>query len=194
MRNVVLSMVTSLDGYVEGENGDISWHVWDGQMQDYMTDFLESVDTLLYGRVAYELMLEHWPAAENDASLSESDRTFARKMNNLRKVVFSKTLNNAEWNARLVRENVAEKVRELKQQLGKDMVLFAGADLANTFMAEDLIDEYRLIVNPVVLGSGKPLFKDITKHFTLIETRTFNCGNVLLVYKPHKENKQSVAK
>ena len=188
MRNVVLSMVVPLDGYIEGENGDISWHVWDSDMQDYMADFLDTADTLFYGRRAYELMLKYWPGAEHDITMSETDRAFARKMNELNKIVFSRTLTEVEWKAQLVKENAVQKVNELKKLAGKDMILFGGAEIAATFMTHNLLDEYRLIINPVVLGKGKSLFNGTDQHFKLTKMETFRCGNVLLVYKPDKHH------
>jgi len=187
MRKVILSMVTSVDGYVEGKNKDISWHVWDDEMQDYMCDFLDTVDTFFYGRISYQLMLDHWPTAEKGNQGKNEDLAFARKMNEMKKVVFSRTLEESSWNARIVKENVAEEVKRLKRQSGKDMVLLAGADIAATFMEHNLIDEYRLIISPVVLGKGKLLFKGGEHQFELVNTKTFNCGNVLLIYKSNKE-------
>ncbi|GIO19370.1 pyrimidine reductase [Oceanobacillus oncorhynchi subsp. incaldanensis] len=183
MRKIVLSMVMSLDGFVAGEDGDSSWHVMDEEMHDFMDDFLDSVDTLLYGRVAYEMMLQHWPSAEFDKKSTEKNRSFARKMNKMKKVVFSRTLEKVEWNARLVKGNLAFEVEKLKDQPGKKIALLAGASIAQTFIQHDLIDEYRLILNPVLIGKGQRLFNDVNQKLELIESRTFQCGNVLLVYK-----------
>jgi dihydrofolate reductase len=190
MRKVILSMSVSMDGFIEGPNKDISWHIWDEEMQAYMNEYLNTADTLLYGRVAYELMLEHWPAAAENPSLTEEDAAFANKMNNIEKVVFSRSLDEVEWNARLVKDNAAEEIKKLKQLPGKNLVLYAGADIAKTFMKHDLIDEYRLFVNPVVLGSGTPLFKEIkgTHHLKLMDTKMFHCGNVLLCYESDRKN------
>lgn len=176
-RNVVLSMMVSLDGYTEGPNRDITWHVWDDEMADYMMGLFQTVDTFLYGRVSYELMLQYWPSQTGE---------FADVMNKTPKIVFSRTLDDVKWNSRLVKENVPEEIRKLKQQPGKDLVLFAGADLASTFIRNGLIDKYRLIVNPVVLGEGTPLFKDVQDQLNLRLTRSqsFRCGNVLLCYEP----------
>lgn len=170
-------MMVSLDGYVEGPNRDITWHVWDNEMAEYMMGFFQTVDTFLYGRVSYELMLEYWPSQTGE---------FADVMNQTPKIVFSRTLDDVEWNSRLVRENVPEEIQRLKQKPGKDLVLFAGADLASTFIQHDLIDEYRLIVNPVVLGEGTPLFQDVQSRLglRLTQSRSFRCGNVLLCYEP----------
>jgi dihydrofolate reductase len=182
MRKVILSMMLSLDGFIEGPNRELDWHVWDEEMEKYMyDDVLNKVDAILLGRVAYQLLADYWPSATD---------SIAPKMNNLPKIVFSKTLQKVEWNnSRLVKENIADEVSKIKQQPGKDLVLFAGADIASTFIQLDLIDEYRIIVNPVVLGSGKPLFKDINDklNLKLLKTKTFSCGNIILYYQPVKK-------
>lgn len=169
-------MMVSVDGYTEGPGKDISWHVWDGEMTTYMMEFFTTVDTFIYGRKSYELMLEHWP--------SQTDE-FARIMNLTPKIVFSGTLKNVEWNSVLAKRKVADEVKALKAKSAKDKVLFAGADLAATFISGDLIDEYRLIVNPVALGKGTPLFNGTQRlPLKLMETKAFSCGNTLLRYLP----------
>lgn len=179
MRKLVLSMMVSTDGYIEGTNDDITWHVWDEEMSEYMMGFFDTVDTFLYGRKSYELMTQYWPSQTGE---------FADVMNETSKLVFSRSLNGVEWNSELIKENVADEVRQRKNQKGKNMVLFAGADIASTFIEHNLIDEYRLIVNPVVLGSGTPLFKDVKNRLSLnlLQTTSFQCGNTLLCYEPAK--------
>jgi dihydrofolate reductase len=150
-------------------------------MAKYAIDLLDSIDTILFGRVTYELMASYWPTATNQ------DPIITDAMNNLPKIVFSKTLEKAEWkNSRLVREVIPGEILRMKQQPGKNMVIFGSASIVSTFTQLGLIDEYRLIVNPVVLGSGKPLFKDIKERINLklLKTKTFNCGNVILYYQP----------
>jgi dihydrofolate reductase len=177
MRKVILSMMVSADGYMEGPGHDIGWHIWDDEMSAYMLDFFKTTDLFLYGRVSYELMLGYWPAEKG---------IFADVMNDMPKLVFSRTLEKTTWNSRLVKDNIAGEIKQLKRQPGKDMVLFAGADIATAFILDDLIDEYRLIVNPVVLGAGTPYFKGVREPFKLHLTgaQKFNCGNVLLRYIP----------
>jgi dihydrofolate reductase len=176
MSKIILSMMVSVDGYTEGPDHDLSWHVWDGEMTTYMIDFFSTVDTFIYGRRSYELMLGYWP--------SQTDE-FARIMNVTPKIVFSNTLEKVKWNSVLAKGRVADEIKALKARSDKDKVLFAGADLASTFISGDLIDEYRLIVNPVVLGKGTPLFKETQRlPLRLVETKTFSCGNILLRYLP----------
>lgn len=172
-------MMVSADGYIEAPTTDITWHVWDDEMSEYMMGFFKTVDTFLYGRKSYELMIEYWPSQTGE---------FADIMNETPKLVFSRSLNSVEWNSELIKKNVADEINQRKDQQGKNMVLFAGADIASTFIKHDLIDEYRLIVNPVVLGSGTPLFKDVKDHLSLnlLQTKSFQCGNTLLCYEPAK--------
>ena len=144
---------------------------------------LDHVDAILMGRVTYELMAAYWPSA------GEDDPVIAARMNSLPKIVFSRTLDKAEWNnTRLIKEDIAEEVAELKRQPGKDLVLFGSATVLNTLMRLELIDEYRLIVNPVVLGQGKPLFQDVGARLELqlMKTRVLDSGNVILYYRPGK--------
>lgn len=175
----------SLDGFFEGPNREIDWHNVDEEFNEYAIDLLDNVDVLLFGRVTYELMANYWPTL----SATTDDPIVASKMNSLPKIVFSRTLEKADWNnTRLVKENIAEEVSKLKQQPGKDLAIFGSSDLALSFIKLSLIDEYRIIVNPLVLGEGKSLFKGISDKLTLklLKTKTFNSGNVLLYYQPKR--------
>ena len=170
----------SLDGYIEGPNGDINWHVWNEEMSDYMMAFFKTVDTFIYGRKSYDLMLTYWPFETGK---------FADIMNRTPKIIFSKTLDKVEWNSRLIKQNVVEEIQLEKGKAGKDLVLFAGADIASTFMENGLIDEFRLIINPVVLGEGTPLFQVRNqKELELLDSRSFACGNTLLRYRQKNRN------
>ncbi len=188
MRKIILSNLVSLDGYFEGPNREIDWHNVDEEFNEYAIDFLNSVDTLLFGRVTYQLMASYWPTPTAIAN----DPIVAEKMNSLPKIVFSRTLEKVEWkNTRLVKEAIAEEISKLKQQPGKDSAIFGSSDLALTFIQHGLIDEYRIIVNPVVLGNGKPLFKGIKDRLNLklLKTKVFRSGNVCLYYEPVERNK-----
>ena len=175
-------MIT-LDGFFEGPNREIDWHTVDEEFNEYAIELLNSVDVLLFGRVTYELMASYWPTP----SATTDDPIVADKMNNLPKIVFSKTLKKTEWkNTRLVKENIAEEITKLKYQPGKDLAMFGSSDLALSLIQMGLIDEYRIIVNPVVLGNGKSLFKGINEklNLKLLKTKTFRSGNVVLYYQP----------
>ena len=187
MRKVILSNMVTLDGFFEGPNKELDWHIVDEEINEYANDLLSNVDALLFGRVTYQLMADYWPAAATNPSTSKSDLEIADKMNNLPKIVFSKTLQEVKWNnSRLVKENIAEEISKMKQQPGKDMVIFGSGSIVSTFMQHGLIDEYRIIVNPVVLGNGKPLFKGINgkQNLKLLKTKVFDSGIVILFYEP----------
>ncbi len=183
MRKLFLFMMVSLDGFFEGPNHDISWHHVDEEFNEFAIKQLDDVDMLLFGRVTFQLMASYWPTP----SAIENDPVVANKMNSMPKVVFSRTLDKVEWNnSRLVKDNMADQVSKLKQQPGKDMAIFGSSDLAVSLTQMGLIDECRIMVNPVVLGSGKPLFKGMSDklNLKLLRTRTFRSGNVLLYYQP----------
>jgi dihydrofolate reductase len=189
MRKVILSNSVTLDGFFEGPNKELDWHIVDEDSHQYAIDLLSDVDALLFGRVTYQLMADYWPAAATNPSSSKSDLEIADKMNNLPKIVFSKTLQEVKWNnSRLVKENIAEEISKMKQQSGKDMVIFGSGSIVSTFMQHGLIDEYRIIVNPVVLGNGNPLFKGINgkQNLKLLRTKEFSSGKVILYYEPVK--------
>ncbi len=178
MRKIIFCNMVSLDGFFEGPNHDIEWHYADEEHEKHAVELFEQADTLLFGRVTYELMAGYWPQAPADA--------VADYMNGLPKVVFSKTLDQVNWNnARLAKASVADEIASLKKQPGKNMLLFGSANLASTFINLDLIDEYQVLVSPILLGSGTPLFKDIgAKHkLKLIRTRTRVSGVVELYYQ-----------
>jgi dihydrofolate reductase len=177
-------MVT-LDGYFEGPNRELDWHNVDDEFNQFAIEQLNTTDLLLFGRVTYEMMASYWPTEH----AVTNDPIVADKMNCLPKIVFSRTLNKAGWNnTRLLNDNIAETISALKLQPGKDIAIFGSSDLVVTLIQMDLIDEYRIIVNPVVLGSGKPLFKGIHEmlNLKLLKTKTFNSGNILLYYQPTK--------
>ena len=185
-RRLFVSMVVSLDGYIEGPNRELDWFTdGDPQFEQYADEMIDGVGLALYGRRAYELMLSYWPNAEQNPR-SPSDLAFARKMNALPKVVLSRTLQRAEWNnTTIVSDNVKERLTELKRQPGKPIVAWAGAKLVATLARLDLVDEYRLIVCPVVLGGGTPYFVDDTKpRLQLVRTTQLGSRIVVLCYEP----------
>jgi len=187
MRKVLLSNLVTLDGFFAGPKGELDWHIVDEEFNQYAIDLLSKVDALLFGKVTYQLMADYWPAAATNPSTPKSDVEIADKMNNLPKIVFSKTLQEVKWNnSRLVKENIAEEISKVKQQPGKDMVIFGSGSIVSTFMQHGLIDEYRIIVNPIVLGNGNPLFKGINgkQNLKLLNTKVFDSGLVILFYEP----------
>jgi|HubBroStandDraft_1064217.scaffolds.fasta_scaffold00096_46 dihydrofolate reductase len=179
MRKVIVSNVASLEGFFEGpDKGKLDWVIVDAEFLEYAGNLLRKVDTLLFGRATYQHMAAYWPSAPPDE--------VADKMNNLPKVVFSKTLKKVDWNnSRLVMGDIQEEVLKLKAQPGKDMVIFGSATLASFLLQLGLIDEYRVILQPVLLGKGSPLFQGITDRIQLklISAKTFGSGVVLLSYQ-----------
>ena len=185
MRKLFAFNMVSLDGFFEGPNQDINWHRVDDEFNQFAIEQTGSVDMLLFGRVTYELMASYWPTP----AAAADDPIIADMMNRLPKVVFSRTLQMADWNnTRLVKGHIAEEITALKQQPGKDLALFGSANLLSTLVPMGLIDEHRIIINPVVLSHGTPLFQGIKDHLDLelLKTRTFRNGNVLLVYTDKK--------
>jgi dihydrofolate reductase len=182
---IVFNMVT-VDGYIAGPNGEIDWHRVDDEFNDFAIDQLSSAEGLIFGRVTYQLMASYWPTP----SALADDPIVAGKMNAIPKLVFSRTLQMADWqNTRLVKTDAAAEISRLKQLPGGDQYVFGSANLARTLIQNGLVDEYRLIVNPVVLGSGLPLFQGVKDplHLKLANSRTFRNGNVLLYYQPGRK-------
>lgn len=183
MRKIVLPMLVSLDGFMEGPNREIDWHHVDDEVHSYFNAQLRDMGGFHDGRVTYELMAEFWPTADEDPEAPEPVREFARIWREMPKVVYSRTLESAEWNTTVAREVVPAEIEALKARPGGDIAL-GGADLAAAFAAHDLIDEYVIYVQPVLLGAGKRLFPaaaDRTR-LRLTETRAFGNGVVLLRY------------
>jgi dihydrofolate reductase len=183
MRRVLFFMMVSLDGYYEGPDQDIGWHNTDEEFNDFAIAQLQEVDTLLFGRVTYQMMAGYWPTTQARAD----DPVVSEKMNSTPKIVFSRTMAEPQWeNSRLVSGDFAAEVTRLKSQPGKDMIIFGSSDLAVGFLEHGLLDELRIMVNPVVLGGGKPVFHGIHDRLglKLLRTRLFRSGNVLLCYQP----------
>jgi dihydrofolate reductase len=183
MRKLIYSMGVSLDGFIAGPNGEIDWSPPDEELHRFHNQQARETGAHLYGRRLYETM-RYWETAEEDPSATEYMLEFARIWKDMPKIVFSKTLEKVEGNARLVRDGVAEEVAKLKEQPGKDLAV-GGAGLASTFMKLGLIDEYRLFVSPVVLGRGTPYFPALDERINLelVETRTFGSRVVYVRYR-----------
>ena len=184
MRKIVFMMSVSLDGFFEGPDRELDWQLVDVELHQHLNEWLATAGAFLDGRVTYELMAGYWPTADQDPGASAPQIEFARIWRDMPKIVFSRTLEQAGWNTTIVRELVPEDIRKLQAQPGGDLVI-GGADLAAAFRAHDLIDEYRIYVQPVLLGRGRPLFQpsDVTARLHLAETRAFGNGVVLLRYE-----------
>jgi dihydrofolate reductase len=179
MARLIMWNLMTLDGFVEGANRDISWHedVWGEELEQLSIRQLNEAGGLLFGRVTYELMANHWPSATGEV---------ADFMNAAPKYVFSRTVKKSDWNnTQVFGADVPGTVARLKRDSAKDIFLFGSADLAATLIRHGLIDEFRIAVNPVILGGGTPLFKPGEKvRLTLIDSRPLSTGIVILRYVP----------
>ncbi len=176
--------MVSVDGYFAGVDGNIDWHNTDAEFGKFADEQTGEFGALIFGRVTYDLMAGYWPKQES----VKDDPIVANIMNSLPKIVFSKSLGKVEWNnSKLYHDIDAEEVKKWKQEPGKDMAIFGSGTIVQAFAKLGLIDEYRLMINPIILGKGKLLFKDVdTLKLKLINTRTFGNGNILLAYEPVK--------
>jgi dihydrofolate reductase len=192
VRKVILQEFVTLDGLAAGENGSVDFVPastnGDESLGQRQIDFMDSIDTILLGRLTYEMFSEYWPAVT-----SGDDKPFADKINAIPKIVFSRTLDGApwgDWGDAQIREDAAKEIAALKRRSGKDMVIWGSLSLAQSLMADRLIDEYQIIICPVVLGTGRPLFKKQSDAhgLELVDTRTFDRGTALLSYTTHGTN------
>jgi dihydrofolate reductase len=186
MGKLVAFNFVTLNGYFKGPDGDISWHRHGAEENEYGAEMLKAGSTLIFGRVTYEMMASYWltPLAINEAPI------VAEGMNRAEKIVFSRTLEKADWsNTRLVKDNIVEEIRKMKQTPGKDLALLGSGSILTQLADQGLIDEFQIMVDPVVLGDGTPIFHGIRHKLDLklIRTRVFKSGVVLLSYRPMGE-------
>ena len=184
MRRLIFMMSVSLDGFFEGPDHDLSWHLITDELHQHFNDELRGMSTFIEGRVNYELMEGFWPTADADPEAPAPVREFAAIWRETPKIAVSRTLERVGPNTTLMRKVDPDAIREMKSEPGGDMSV-GGADLAATFIAHDLIDEYRLYVHPVVIGGGRRPFADGAHlDLTLVESRTFANGVVVLRLTP----------
>jgi dihydrofolate reductase len=184
MRKLKLQVQISVDGCIAGPNNEMDWLIRDIRNLKYIHGIAESVDTIIMGRKMVGEFIPYWTDVMNmpDDPMYE----FAKKMIEIPKVVFTKTLNKSEWaNTELAKGDIKDEITKLKYQKGKDILVYGGASFDSSLIKEKLIDEYYLFVNPIMLGSGKTIFKDIKEiqKLTLIESKVFDYGLVLLHYE-----------
>ena len=184
MRKLIAAINMTLDGFC-----DHTEMIADDEIHQHYNELLSNADTLLYGRITYQLMESYWPSVVKNPTGNKPRDEFAVIIDNISKIVFSRTLKNVDWkNTKLKKEVIKEEVLELKQQAGKN--IFVGSPgLIVALTQLDLIDEYQLGVQPIVLGSGLPLFKNVKDRINLklLKTKTFGCGAVTLYYEPTKK-------
>ncbi len=175
--------IITLDGYFEGEkNWDLSFHssVWGPELEKLSLEQLHAADYLVFGRVTYEGMSAYWKKAEGEQA------EIARLMNSIPKLVFSRTLKEVDWNnTTLINDNASAEITRLKAQGDGDMYVFGSANLSSTFINDDLFDEYRIGIAPVILGSGTPLFKKgiPSRNLSLVSTQQLSSGGAVLRFK-----------
>lgn len=183
MRDIVLTASVSLDGFIAGPNGEIDWHVVDAELHQHLNRRMAVMGAFLHGRVMYELMETAWTNTDADPARGPEMVEFARIWQEMPKIVYSRTLTRADWNATIVRDVVASEVEALKAEPGGNLSL-GGAQLAAAFLRSDLIDQFWIYVHPVAIGSGKSLFPpDARVTLRLVETKEFGNGVVLLRYE-----------
>jgi len=184
MRKLIAAINMTLDGYC-----DHTALIADEEILQHYNELLSDADTLLYGRITYQLMESYWPSVVKNPTGNKPMDEFAVIIENISKIVFSRTLKNVDWeNTKLKKEGIKEEVLELKRQTGKN-ILVGSPSLIVALTQLDLIDEYQLCVHPIVLGSGLPLFKNVKDRINLklLKTKTFGCGAVTLYYEPTKK-------
>jgi dihydrofolate reductase len=186
MKKIVVCMHTSLDGFVGGPNGEMDWIHVDDEMFEYAGKQTDEADTALYGRVTYEMMESYWPTAADQPGATKHDIQHSHWYNNVAKIILSRTMSDENLkNTRIIRDNISNQVAELKQQPGKNILIFGSPTAVHSLLAENLVDEFWLFINPVILGQGIPLFagmKDKLK-LKLLFTKVFSSGVVALNYE-----------
>jgi dihydrofolate reductase len=185
MGKLIYLMNVSLDGFIETPTHSLDWSMVDDELHAWFNDQTRDVEASLYGRRLYEVMAEYWPTAEADPSANEVMREFARIWNPMPKIVFSSSLDHVEHNSRLVRGDVSEVLGELRHEFHGDLAV-GGPNLAGQFVQRGLVDEFRMVVHPVVLGAGTPFWPtlDSPLNLRLTESRMFGSGAEFRSYVP----------
>ncbi|MBK6953732.1 MAG: dihydrofolate reductase family protein [Crocinitomicaceae bacterium] len=190
MRNLICFMHTSLDGFVAGPNGEMNWISFDDELFDFVGTLADKADTALYGRVTYEMMQAYWPTAGQKPNASKHDKEHSAWYAKVPKVVLSTTLNEKNLdNTKIISNQLAANITQLKNQDGKNILIFGSPRASHSLLSEGLVDEFWLFVNPILIGTGIPLFKGITDpiKLKLVETKTFGCGVIALHYERKRD-------
>jgi dihydrofolate reductase len=185
MRKLIFFMHASLDGLVSGLNGEMDWIKVDDAIFDFVGTMTAQADTALYGRVTYQMMQNYWPKAGEKPDASKHDIEHSSWYNKVLKVVLSRTISETGLtNTKIFSENIPDKINELKQQEGKNIIIFGSPSASNSLLRQGLIDEFWIFLNPVLLGRGIPLFKDVSEmvRLSLAETKLFGNGVIALHY------------
>ena len=188
MRKIIVFNLLSLDGFYAGIEGNIDWHHVDDEFNKFAVKQTKSFGAIIFGRVTYKIFEDFWPAAVSDPKMSAEDHEIAKTIDDIEKIVFSKSLDKVTWkNTKLFSEIDSKEVLKWKAEEGNDMVIFGSGKIVQQMTKLGLIDEYRFLINPIVLGEGKEMFEGVGKfELKLLSTHTFGNGNVLLTYEPIK--------
>ncbi len=187
MKKLKLQMQLSVDGFVAGPNGEMDFMTWDmdDRLKNYINDVTDSVDHILLGRKMTDGFVSYWESVVADPANTQFP--FAKKMVDIPKVVFSKTLDKSIWNNTvLAKGDISEEVSKLKKQSGKDIIVYGGSNFVSSLIKQNLIDEYILFINPAALGKGMGIFNGLNSklNLSLIESKAYDCGIVVIRYKP----------
>lgn len=193
MRKIIVFNLVSVDGYFAGPNGEIDWHNVDDEFNKFAVEQTAKFGAIIFGRVTYQLFEDFWPKALKDPKTSKDDLIIAKNIDEIEKIVFSKTLKKVTWNnSKLFNRIDPIEIKKWKQKKGGDMVIFGSGKIVQAMANLGLIDEYRLIVNPVILGRGRPMFENVKKlKLKLTNTKVFKNGNVLLYFEQAKTTASS---
>jgi dihydrofolate reductase len=188
MRKLLLQVQLSIDGYIAGPNGEMDWMTWnwDDQLKDFVTNLTDGIDTILLGRGMAGGFIGHWSNVVNNTP-DDPSYPFAKTMVDAHKVVFTKTMESSEWdNTELAKGDITEEVNKLKNQDGKDIIVYGGAGFVSSLIKAGLIDEYYLFVNPAAIGKGLQIFAglDSKLNLKLTKAQQFDCGIAALCYQP----------
>lgn len=186
MRNLIFFMHTSLDGFIAGPNGEMNWIKVDEEIFDFVGTMTDKADTALYGRVTYEMMQSYWPKAGEKPNASKHDKEHSAWYNKVSKIVLSRTMSEEGLqNTTVISDQLADNINKIKRQGGKNILIFGSSTASHSLLSQGLIDGFWLFVNPILLGHGIPLFKDVieTTKLKLLETKTFSCGVIALHYE-----------
>lgn len=186
MRKLKLQVQTTIDGYIAGQNGEMDWMEWnwDDELKQYVTNLTDPVDCIILGRKLAEGFIPYWASVA--ANPDDLQFTAGEKFSNTSKVVFTKTLDESEWqNTVLAKGDLVEEITKLKEQTGKDMIAYGGATFVSALIKHQLIDEFHLFINPTAIGNGMPIFKEISsqQQLSLVKATSFKCGIVVLHYE-----------
>ncbi|MCF8239391.1 MAG: dihydrofolate reductase family protein [Saprospiraceae bacterium] len=190
MRHLIFFMHTSLDGFVAGPKGEMNWITIEESIFDFVATMTDKADTALYGRVTYELMQNYWPTAAEQPAATKHDKEHSAWYKRVQKIVLSRTISdNGLENTIVLHDHLADNINKIKDQDGKNILIFGSPSASHALMRLGLIDEFWLFVNPILLGQGMPLFEEASQatRLKLVETKTFSCGVVALHYEAKRD-------